>query len=492
MSQNENCQYKILDRVYYADFNQIVERIKKGSVLRHDQVKIGSTIWTEAEKIPEFAQVFEETEQRLRVPEGTDFKNILTNFQVTETRRRELPESEKTDGRRCAIHPDKPSFYICTVCENLFCKDCLATAAEKHKTCLFCGGKCVLFMGQMWKFEAAKNETKYELEEEVSEPPRNYEIVYTKLRMKDFLNALIHPLRFPLGLLVGGVLFSVLVLGQIVTLFKGGWMLLATLAITGVIMMLKFGVLSKSFENFAQGNYKRKSYMPHLRKFTIWEDFVSPFFIGITSYLLSFGLFIALALAAGIYGWFSFAGSVEAIEAEMLQTDEHLNSVINSGEANQKQEEELKRMINKMRLSQMELAFGNNQLADNKEFAKLVYAVLRLTLWFQMPIYFAFILGVLFFPAICLSTRENHFQSLKKRFLSGFKMMRTIGFDYLKILFMCFVQLLFSVLAIYALNRLFSKLEMPVAGIFAAIVAASFLIFYLDSLFGHFGNGAGK
>src|SRR5215213_4250665 len=324
MSQNERCQYKVLDRVYYANYDEIIEKIKKGSVLRHDQVKIGNGAWTEAERIPRLAVVFEETEKRLRVPAGIDIKNILTNFQVAETDRRALPELERTNAKACAVHSDKPPFYICTICESLFCKDCPATGAENQITCLFCGGNCVLYMGRMWKMDANKPEAKYEIEEEEkSPPPREFEIVYTKLRTKDFINALIHPLRFPLGLLVGAVLFSVLVLGQIVTLFRGGWMLLATLIITGVIMMLKFGVLSKSFENFRQSDYKRRSYMPQLKKFTIWEDFVSPFFTGINSYLLSFGLFVALTITAAVYGWFGFSANVEAIETEMLQTGEH-------------------------------------------------------------------------------------------------------------------------------------------------------------------------
>jgi hypothetical protein len=479
MSLNENCQYKILERVYYANFEEIVEKIKKGSVLRHDQVKVGNSGWTEAEKIPELGKVFEETEKRIRVPEGTDFKNILTNFQVSETNQRALPEIEKKDGKTCALHSDQKPVYICTICSNLFCKSCPHEDAEKQKICLFCGGNCVLYMGRLWQMETVKPESKYDLETtEERVKPRNYEVVYTKLTFKDFLNSVVHPLRFPLGLLVGGVLFSVLVLGQFVTLFRGGWMLSATLLITSVMLMLKFGVLSKTIENFSQTNFRQRSYMPHLRKFTIWEDFISPFFMGITSYLLAFGLFIALGAAATIYGWFSFSKNVQEIETEMLQTSEHINLVIKTDETNPKREAELNAMINKMRHNQLESAFGNNQLADNQEFVKVVYSVLRLTLWFQVPIYFAFIFGVLFFPAICLSSGENHFQSMKKRFLAGFRMMRTIGFDYIKILFMSFVLLLLSVSAIYGLNWLFSKFEMPVAGIFAAIVAGSFFIFY--------------
>jgi hypothetical protein len=43
--------------------------------------------------------------------------------------------------------------------------------------------------------------------------------------------------------------------------------------------------------------------------------------------------------------------------------------------------------------------------------------------------------------------------------------------------------LLFSALAVSGLNWLFSKFEMPVAGIFAAIVAGSFFVFYFWTVF---------
>jgi hypothetical protein len=43
---------------------------------------------------------------------------------------------------------------------------------------------------------------------------------------------------------------------------------------------------------------------------------------------------------------------------------------------------------------------------------------------------------------------------------------------------MCLIFLIFSAFNIYALSWLLSKWEMPLAEIFSAIVAGSFLIFY--------------
>jgi hypothetical protein len=481
MSPNENCQFKVLDRVYYVNFDELVTKIRNGNVLRKDPVKIGkSKVWIEAEKIPELTKAFDEFDSRTAC---VDFQNIFTHFQVKGTDYKALHEIESIPDKVCAVHADKEPYYICTICENLFCRDCPAQAAEKKWICPFCGGKCVLYMGQVWQFENKKPQAKYDFEEETSAPKvQNYQVVYTKLKFRDFINAMIYPMRFPLALVVGGILFAALVFGQIVTLFKGSVLLFAATAITSVIVMMKFGILSKCFENLSQKNHQHHSYMPHIKKFGVFEDFIMPFITGMQSYLVAFGLFIILASTVGIYAWFSFTDYLQRTETGLRQTEQQLNSVIDTGNSDsklaQRRQNEFKKIFDDWRLKKMESVFGTNHLADNEQLERLINSVMRLTLWFQMPICFAFILGVLFFPAVCLSTGENQFFSLKKTFISSFKTMKIIGFDYIKILFMCFILLLFSVLNIYALSWLFSKLEMPTAEIFSAIVAGSFLIFY--------------
>jgi hypothetical protein len=484
MSPSQDCQYKVLDRIYCVNFDELVKKIRNGNVLRNDPVKIGkSKIWTEAENIPELAKAFDEFDSKTKLPEGIDFQNILTNFQVGETDYRAFQEIENIPDKACAVHADQAPYYICTICENLFCRNCPAPDAEKKWICPFCGGKCVLYMGQIWQFENKKSQAKYELEEVVpTQKPLNYQIVYTKLKFSDFINAMVYPLRFPLALTIGGILFSVLVFGQIVTLFKGSALLFAATAIASVIMMLKFGILSKCFENLSQKNHQLHSYMPHIKKFGVFEDFVIPFITGLQSYLVAFGLFLILASSAGIFAWVSFADDLQRTEIELRQTEQQVNSVIDAGNSgsklSQRRQNEFRKMIDDRRLKKMESVFGTNHLADNGQLERLINSMMRLTLWFQMPICFAFILGVLFFPAVCLSKGENQSFSLKKTFILSFKTMKTIGFDYIKILFMCFILLLFSGLNIYALSWLFSKLEMPAAEIFSAIVAGSFLIFY--------------
>ncbi len=107
---------------------------------------------------------------------------------------------------------------------------------------------------------------------------------------------------------------------------------------------------------------------------------------------------------------------------------------------------------------------------------------MRLTIFYQVPVCLAFILGVLYFPAVCLTVGNIHSVG-KRHFTSGFKAMKKLGFDYMKILLMCFTLFSVSIAAIIGLDRIFSKLELPIAGVFSAIIVGSFLIFYFWTVF---------
>ncbi len=417
-------------------------------------------------------------------PQNLETKEIYTHFQVgTGTR---VEGGTQTTQKCCSIHPELPPFYVCTICENLFCKICTLPDEGDKKVCLFCGGMCVLYLRLNSSIEANKQpESSYQLVHEqvfkVIEP----EITYAKLVTADFFAALIYPFKFPFSLIIGGFLFSILVLGLIITTFRWDWTWWVTFVFISFIIMLKFGALSKTFESFLQGDFKQ-SFMPRLHKFTIGEEFINPFITGLGGCLVSFGLFFVISFGLGFYAWFSFTNDLNKVEAEMRQSGSNLNSTINStASANPIKavnEHELRALINQTRLRQLESVFGNNHLVDDKQLEKLAKSILRLTIFFQVPVFLAFILGILYFPAICLTIGQAHSASWR-RFTIGFQAMRNLGFDYIKILLLSFVFFAVSIAAIKGLDLTFSNLDLPIAGVFSAIIVGSFLIFYFWTAF---------
>lgn len=485
MNPNESCQLKVLDRIYYVNFEEIKLKIKKGTVLRQDQIKVGNTAWTVIEYIPEFTSAFQEFEAKNKLPENFDTTHVFTNFQVPEMNYNPSEEAAHEIGKCCALHGEIPPFYICTVCENLFCKDCPVFENEL-KFCPFCGGKCVLYLGQTWRLEP-KKESEYDIkvtkkEDKVVEKPKA-EFIYTKLQTNDFICALTYPLKYPHGLLVGGFLFALLAFGQIVTIFQGGMILSATMILTGLFVMLKFGILSRCFENFQQTTVKT-GFMPRIKKFAVFEDFINPLFLGLKSYCIAFGLFFILAGSVGSYAWLSFEKDLDKMENEMFTAGTKINSMLDAElQANGIRENKLRKMVNQARISQLEAVFGSNHLVDNRELEKAVMSISRLTVYSKMPVFFTFILGVLFFPAVCLTINRNHSLSLTKLLICSLKEIKIIGFDYIKIMFICLILLVVSIGLVFGLNILFSYLNLPVAGILSAMIVGNFLIFYFWTVF---------
>ena len=423
--------------------------------------------------------------------ETSDFNNtnsteIYTHFQGKSEKSEPVFEEEIEIKKCCAVHPEYPPFYVCTVCENIFCKICPASVGNKLKICPFCGGECALYSRHYWEFNEQKN-TEYDyFEDETIKTKNEIKPVNTKLELTDFLAALMYPFYHPLSLLVGAVLFFILVFGQIVSAFSGGWTMFGALALIPVILMLKFGVFLKTLENFTQANFQN-SFMPRIKKFTIWEDFVNPFIVSVGVYLVSFGLFMVLAVSLGFYAWFSFAGRIETIETEMIIKGNQVNSILDSNNSDktltQARETEQKEMINEARLRQFESVFGHNHLLESEQLGKLIKSVMSLTLTFQMPIIFAFILGILYFPAVCLTLDKT--RSFRKilQFKAGFKEIKKLGIDYIKILLMCFIFIFVLTAVVVGMFSAFAYMEIPLAGILSAMLAGSILVFYFWLVF---------
>jgi hypothetical protein len=135
-----------------------------------------------------------------------------------------------------------------------------------------------------------------------------------------------------------------------------------------------------------------------------------------------------------------------------------------------------------MRMAQMESTFGENHLVENEALERLVGSVMRLTIYFHIPLLLTFIFGVLFFPAVCLTVNNVRFVG-RIKFTSGLKTMNKLGFDYLKILMLCFVLLGISLAVVKAFDAIFSKLELPIAGVFFSIIIGSLFVFYFWTVF---------
>lgn len=280
----------------------------------------------------------------------------------------------------------------------------------------------------------------------------------TKLRKTDFFEAFKHPFRFSLNLAFCSMFFAILVIGQIILAIGGSILFSIAAVISMLTVMLTFSVMSKTIENFRQEKADAE-FAPRLSRFTFWEDFIHPFFLGIGVYLVSFGLFAAIVVSAGIYAWFKFSGNLENVETEMFISYGSVSS------------------------NQLTSVFGSNYLADLSQFEKIFISFTHLSIFFQMPICFAFIFGLLVFPAACSIAGSTRSFTKTINIFSAFSTMKRFGFDYIKILLMNIFFALIVFFVFIGFYKAFAGYDLHLVGIVSGLFTGSLLVFYFWLIF---------
>ena len=458
MNSHEIWCIQVNDSVYEANFEEVVEWINEGAILSEDKVKRGNLRWIRADKVPELYEYFHAKNLGAEFSDSVFDSNlnsneVYTNFQVENVEKstersgsfaqssanfsesaaslisvKEVPAAEQSSFEIivCSVHPELEPVYICEICNVLFCKTCPHSFGSSVKLCLDCGGLCIAYTGQI------KNADK--MRGSMNKPYRRNEKsenrlsqIDASLKLKDLLNALKYPFNFPVSLLIGLTLLILLMLGASLTIFGGKFLLFAAAGFGLAAIMLTFCVLAKIVENFSQKKFNN-DFLPKLNKYNFWEDVIYPSFLSIAVYLVSFGLFLTVLSGATFYTWYKFSNESDSVESNMRQADQHIKIIIENARSNTESLKknqilqtptdnngtkanppDLEQMIEKTKDKNFESMFGTNHLGDNREIIKFIKSSIRISSPFQMPLLFAFIFGLFYFPAagsIAGSTRS--------------------------------------------------------------------------------------
>lgn len=412
-----------------------------------------------------------------------DHSQILTSFQVRRDKNLNNENDIVETKICCSIHEDQKPFWVCTVCKNLFCKVCPVSDGGKLRSCLFCGGACVLYSGSVWRNN--NDETKYndsDLKIESQKKVRQK----TSLDLMDFMAAVTYPFYYPFSFVIGVILFISLIFGQIITIFDGGSTLLWTLAFVLVVIMLKFGVFLKTIDNFMEADFQ-KSFIPRFTGTALFEDFIRPLLVGIGVYISSFGLFAVLTTTLAVSAFLT-------IPVNSVQTESGIgnNAIVLSPSGDStafekafeniidREEEKISRQI---RQSRFEKIFGHNHLLESESFENFVNSLKNFSPAFYVPIFLTFIFGILYFPAACvLSSKKGSINSLFN-YKAGFKEIKLLKSDYVKIQIMIFGFIVILLATGFGINWFSVFLEIPSAGILVILFAESVLILYFWLVF---------
>lgn len=510
MNSHDIWQIFVQDRTYEASYDELIQWIKEGSILPEDKVKRGNLRWLDAGKIPELTnyfknQVFENDAANFAALPEPATTQVFTHFQVGETNvQSELranfgsgaftnqPNEAQAELKICSIHPERDCFYVCEICGSFFCRDCPNTFGSSVKLCVSCGGMCIgyeEFEASGKKIVGAINKP-YPRMETAAKLHENERIVTdTKLRKADFFEAFKNPFKFFPRLVFCSTFFAILVIGQIILAIGGSLLFSVAAMVSMLTTMLTFSVMAKTVENLRQEKIEAE-FSPRLNRFTLWEDFIQPLFLGLGVYLVSFGLFAAIVISASVYAWFTFSGNLEKLETEMRQSNNTMSAKLKAAQTNRDNLPnaetklfEIEERIEERLQDQFTNVFGSNYLADLSQLEKVIISFTHLSIYFQMPICFAFIFGLILFPAACSIAGSTRSFTKTINIFSEFSTIKRFGFDYIKILLMniCFSIIVVSVFIF--VYQAFAVYDQHLAGIVSGVCIGSILIFYFWLVF---------
>ena len=180
----------------------------------------------------------------------------------------QLARAAGADSSRCANHSDVPSKYICSGCGAGFCKACPRSYGGSVRICPACGELC----------------RDAEAVAAASVAASSAALGGDSFGFGDLGYSFGHPFRFGTSLVLGGILYTFLSLGQSAAGLGGIFMVATALIAVMATNAISFGVLANTVDNFSKGAID-SNFMPDFEDFSIWEDVVHPLFLSLSLHL---------------------------------------------------------------------------------------------------------------------------------------------------------------------------------------------------------------
>lgn len=518
-------QVEVGGEIYETGFEGMTQWIFEGSLQPGDMVRRGQLRWIEARRVPSLMPFFNAKANGLPPPpvvttvaqnaEAVGFDAQPQNFQSGAADSEPQTFSEFTNFAHslersvrtvsqpsqikpqvspfCCLHETDPAFYVCETCGNSFCKLCVKSYGGNVKICPMCGAMCK-------SFKDLETANRTVLPAYAGAP----------FGFDDFGRAIAHPFKFTGSLLVGGFLFSLFTLGQSAGSIGSISLMGASLFCFMLANMMTFGVLKNTIENFAQGKLD-VNFMPNFEDFSMWDDVVHPFFLSIGAYLVSFGLFFVIVVG-GI--WWTIVSAKPDVKANgnsystiqpldqsdvntVKQIDNFKDFANGMNERNKSldpnspnfyadTEDDVRQadeMIKQHRKEQFESTFGKSPetvQAEQKAFFANMMQNAFIVILLAIP---AFLWGLFYFPAACAVAGYTQSFRATISLSVGLDTIKTLGFDYVKILLMGFLLLLFSGIVGFIIVLVLSAFEMPTFGNLPAKFVSGFVTFYVSAVF---------
>lgn len=517
---HETWQVDVGGTVYEAPFAELPDWISEGSLQPEDKVRRGKLRWIEARKVPQLVPFFNakakgepppvvvsETvqaavSQTVAEPQIAIPAMPVTHVVPSANTVNQIAPADVADNSRCANHADVPSKYICSGCGAGFCKGCPRSYGGSVRICPACGELCRDADAVAAASVAASSAT----------------LGGDAFGFGDLGYSFGHPFRFGTSLVLGGILYTFLSLGQSAAGLGGIFMVATALIAVMATNAISFGVLANTVDNFSKGAID-SNFMPDFEDFSIWEDVVHPLFLSLAAYISSFGPFI-LAAIVGVYLIFSAVSSkVESINADLeripgthyyAQRDvaeqssevkrvlteaadgknEQIASVTEPTGAptpvideDAREQEELWAMAQQHRQAQLESVIGPSPETRDAQFQEFLSGFLQLAAPLVVVLMLTFLWGLLLYPAACAVAGYTRSFAATINPGTALNTIRHLGFDYVKLLLFGLILSIFSGIVIAIPTMLLTPFDMPGVGNLPAKAVGAFIGFYFWAVY---------
>lgn len=517
---HETWQVEVGGTVYEAQFAELPDWISEGSLQPEDKVRRGNLRWIEARKVPQLVPFFNakakgeplpvvvsETVQAAVSQPVAEQQMAVPTLPVTHVvppanTVNQLAPAAGGDSSRCANHADVPSKYICSGCGAGFCKGCPRSYGGSVRICPACGELC----------------RDAEVVAAASVAVSSAALGGDTFGFGDLGYSFGHPFRFGTSLVLGGILYTFLSLGQSAAGLGGIFMVATALIAVMATNAISFGVLANTVDNFSKGAID-SNFMPDFEDFSIWEDVVHPLFLSLAAYISSFGPFI-LAAIVGVYLIFSAVSSkVESINADLEKIpgthyyahrdvaeqssevkrvlteaadgkNEQIASVTEpTGEPtpvideDAREQEELWAMAQQHRQAQLESVIGPSPETRDAQFQEFLSGFLQLAAPLVVVLMLTFFWGLLLYPAACAVAGYTRSFAATINPGTALNTIRHLGFDYVKLLLFGLILSIFSGIVIAIPTMLLTPFDMPGVGNLPAKAVGAFIGFYFWAVY---------
>jgi hypothetical protein len=429
MNSHELWQVEVDGRVYEACMDEVIEWIHEGAVLPSDRIRRGNLRWLAAKRVPELDDHFNRS---LSPPSLGSSEEQLTDNDPPG------PNSQADNDRKarstvkgfCSKHRSQRAAYVCATCGESYCSDC-CNRFGNVKLCPQCGTMCLPYtkVEELDQIHGALNRPyarKISASADTSETD-------SRLTFPEILAALRQPFARPFSLV--GYVVALAVSSVIAAAALMAEVTYAAISIASMLIMAAL-MLRTAESAFEEATLNVRHHGQLSRGLSAIRNCV----ISIVS---GFGPFIVLITAAMVFAWFQFSGSVDLAQSQMTSAQNEVTKFVSENDRSAQNRERFNTAIEARRENLVNSFFGSTN--GNTSVFTMAQSLLRLSVFFLLPIGAAFLIGVVLFPAVCINTldAENMFDRVNP--VRVFKKIRAAGYEYVKLLS---IGIVFSVLLI--------------------------------------------